>query len=186
MKQLTSILLVAILAFNLFGYNIVFNIAESNAEKRITAKIVSNLYDDENLIRFEVPIYNPYQMDQDDFQYVMDEITIEDKVYKLVKRRVVDGKLELYCLYDDSKTPLLSARNEYFKKINDLENPNTTESKNSKSNVVKSGLSSEYESFSSVYLLAPLTAAENSATDNKTYAVLFRTIAHPGQPPELS
>ncbi len=184
MKRLTTILLIAILAFNLFGYNIVFTIAENNADKKIFERVYNSSYDEESLVKFEMPLYNAYQMDNGDFQYVSGEITIGNRIYKLVKQRVIDGALQLYCLFDESKTPLLTARNEYFRVINDFDAKGSSESKNSKSNVIKLVIS-EYENFSSIVFSMPSALSNNSLPDGKRYSVLFRSIACPGQPPEL-
>ncbi len=84
----------------------------------------------------------PYQTMQSDFERVDGEITVDGKIYKYVKRRIVNGEMVLMCLPDHNKMQIQSAKDDFFKNTNDVAQDNTSQkSDHSKAGAFKNLLS---------------------------------------------
>lgn len=77
-------------------------------------------YNEADLITITATLHIPYQSDWSHFERVNGEITIEGKVYKYIKRKIVTGQLVLVCLPDHKRMQLESARETFFKVTNSL------------------------------------------------------------------
>ena len=60
--------------------------------------------------------------DGKEFERFDGEMEINGILYKYVKRKVVDGHLVLLCLPNEKKIQLQTARDNFFKLVNDLQN----------------------------------------------------------------
>lgn len=160
MKKLSAILLLTIFLFNLVGYRMYFSYVQTKAEVQLQVSLENNNYNDEDLITIKVPLSMPYQTLQSGFERVEGEIEIDGKIYKYVKRKIVDGEMLLMCLPDQNKMHLESAKNDFFKSANDIAQDNSSKkSENSKTSVFKN-LVSEYDQPSSYNIalqFAPVT-----------------------------
>jgi hypothetical protein len=121
-RKLAAILFLALLVFNLAGYRIWFYYAERESDAAMEAKLDAKSYNENELITISVPLNLPYQTDWNDFERVDGEIVVNGKTYKYVERKIVHGELILKCLSDSNKAQLTSAREEFFKVANDLQN----------------------------------------------------------------
>ena len=91
-----------------------------------------NEYDESTLKEIRVSIDLPYTADMSTFERVDGEIEIGGQHYKYVKRKIEKGELVLMCLPNPEKGIIQSARNNFFKVVNDLQQ-NTTSGKKSDS-----------------------------------------------------
>ena len=125
LKQIATILLLGLLFFNWFGYRIVSDCLQQQADTKLEAKLDNNDYDESQLIELRVPINLPYHNDWKAFERYNGEIEIEGVHYKYVKRKVEKGELVLLCLPNSQKQLLQSARDNFFKLVNDLQQNNS-------------------------------------------------------------
>ncbi|HKG69981.1 MAG TPA: hypothetical protein VKA92_14000, partial [Segetibacter sp.] len=120
MKKLSAIFLIALFLFNLFGYRILFNYEQQQSDVRLEASLDKQDYNDADLVTIKVPLSLPYVNNQQNFERVDGEITVNGKILKYVKRKIADGNLILLCLPNDHKMRIESAKEEFFKYTNDL------------------------------------------------------------------
>lgn len=145
MKKISAILLIALFLFNLFGYRILFHYEQQQSDIRLEASLDKQEYNDADLITIKVPLSLPYVNNQQSFERVDGEITVNGKILKYVKRKISDGNLILLCLPDQNKMRIESAKDEFFKYANDLvQNNQSKKSGNTKSGVFKNLLSEYY------------------------------------------
>lgn len=185
MKKLSAILLIAIFLFNLFGYRLLFNYAQQQSDIKLEASLDKNDFNEAELITLKVPLSLPYLTNQQNFERVDGEITVDGKIYKYVKRKITDGNLVLLCLPDHNKMRIESAKDEFFKYANDLvQNNNSKKPGNSKSGVFKNVLT-DYDHYFAEFATT-CSAAEIVYSVSK-YLAHLPTSPHtsPEQPPEL-
>ena len=91
MKRIAAISLLALLLYNAFGYYILF------AYEREQARIVSVQDLPESafqVLKFNLAIYT--SVENTDFEYVNNELTVEGKTYHIVKKRIQNDSLCMY------------------------------------------------------------------------------------------
>ncbi len=121
MKKLAAILLLAIFAFNLFGYKLWSFVAEKSAYQSLTQALDKNEYSDEDLLLVTKPVNLPYYNNTTDFTSAEGETEINGTYYRYVKYRINNNRLELLCLPDNQKTKIRNAKNNYFSLTADIE-----------------------------------------------------------------
>lgn len=154
LRKLAAILLLLLLAFTQVGYKLYFHFAFKKSDHSILARIEAKNYKEEDVITITAPLSLPYQTDWPEFERVNGEITIEGKVYKYIKRRIVNGQLVLQCLRDENKGVLTKVKNDFIESSTDLP-VNATDKKplHSKSFSLKS-IGTEYISQKEDWLVA--------------------------------
>ena len=181
LKKLTVISLIALLVFNWYGYRLLMNYFETKANTHLQAKLDSNQYDESTLIKIKVPLNMPYISDWDHFEKYEGETEINGIHYKYVKRKIENGELVLLCIPNQQKTNLQAAGQNFFKLINDLQQPGAK--KDSKEHSVKIPIS-DYIANST----DQSSSIERSvATPHSLYALNIPTgySTTPAQPPEM-
>ncbi len=128
LKKFAAILLLALFLFNLIGYRVLFTYLQQRSDAKMEASIDNRDYNQQDLITITVPLSMPYQLDEKDFERVNGEINVNGKVYKYVQRKVSNGELVLQCLPDENKMKLQSAKDDFFKFANDLNNNSSKKS----------------------------------------------------------
>ncbi len=185
MKRFAAILLLGILFFNWYGYRLVSDLLQHQADARLEARLDQNDYDDSQLIEMRVTLTLPYQTNWAGFERIDGEIEINGIHYKYVKRKVENGQLVLLCLPDETRMRLQTARDDFFKLVNDLQHP----SQNKKSENTHSfsfNISSEYWQQKNEWSLAAITLLHQHFIQRN--ASVHSTPFHllPEQPPELN
>ncbi len=104
----------------MIGYRAWFYYAEKKADAGMEARIDKDQYDDNDLVTVQIPLYNPYQLEQKTFERANGEVNINGKTFKYVKRKIYDGNLILLCIADNHKTVLKKAKSELGNGVNDL------------------------------------------------------------------
>lgn len=184
MKKITAILLLAIFAFNLFGYKLWSYFAEHQAYVQLTQTLDNNNYNQEDLLLVTKPVNLPYYNNTADFTSAEGETEINGVIYRYVKYRINNNQLEMLCLPDNKKTNIREAKNNYFSATADVEKKN-----NGKSTPVKN--SSFKNSFSDFEQNTVYTLIAHTANTISSYAVYKQTTAAfvskavAEQPPEL-
>jgi hypothetical protein len=146
-------------------------------------KLDNSEYNESQLIEVKVPLDLPYQTNWSEFERFDGEIEIEGVHYKYVKRKVFNDSLILLCIPNESKMKLQSARDEFFKLVNDLQHPSQNKKSDGNSLSVKNPIT-EYYSQSNYWLIPKLTALHFPFNrDQSSFYSLGFNIT-PEQPPE--
>ncbi len=153
MKKLAIILLLLLLLFNFIGYRFLFNALQQKADKTLVAKLDKADYDESQLVTVKVPLSMPYLTNWNDFKRTDGEIILNGKIYHYVKQKVYNGELILMCLPDEQKMNLQTAKNDFFKTQNDLQN-NTSKKSGENSQVIKFAVSDYIKTESSLNAFA--------------------------------
>jgi hypothetical protein len=135
LKKFTAISLIALLVFNWYGYQLLINYFQQQATTHLQVKLDSEQYDESSLVQVRVPLNMPYITDWDQFEKYEGETEINGIHYKYVKRKIEKGELVLLCIPNQQKTSLQAARQQFFKLVNDLQQPGAK--KESKDHSVK-------------------------------------------------
>lgn len=132
LKKIATILLLALVLFNLVGYKLVFYYMQQQADRQLETSLDNGSYNEADLITIKIPLSNPYQLNHPEFERVDGEINVKGIIYKYVKRKICDGQLVLLCLPDKNKMRLQEAKNDFFKVTNDLAQHNGSKNAPSK------------------------------------------------------
>ena len=125
LKRLAAILLVGVLFFNWYGYQLLSNYWQDRAERRLEASFDQNNYDESALISFKIPITSlAYYNNSYGYERMDGQIEIGGVRYQYVKRRIYGDSLEVLCLPNMTSMKLRTASNEFFRQVNDLQQQN--------------------------------------------------------------
>jgi hypothetical protein len=184
LKQIASILLAGLLFFNWYGYRLITDLMEDTSTARMEARLDENDYDPSQLIELRVPINLPYYNDWSEFERYSGEIEIDGIHYNYVKRKIEKGELVLLCLPNNDKQMLQSARDQFFKLVNDLQHPNKGEKSLPGNTAAFKALFAEYAQEKNHWQLsAPL--AETQPFNESYFAYITPAFAlSPEQPPD--
>jgi hypothetical protein len=186
LKKIASALLIFLLLFNWFGYNLVVNYLQHKADIHLEALLDDNQYDDSRLIELKIPIHLAYQSSWASYERYDGEVEMNGTIYKYVKRKVANDTLYLMCIPNTKKMNLETARDDFFKNTNDLaQNNNSNRSDNSKSSAFKNGMT-EFDAYT--FILNLYLSERSSNNFHITYQVntLFASPhLSPEQPPDL-
>jgi len=123
MKRAAAILLLIIFLFNWFGYRLLSDYLQHRSDTQLESRLDQHQYNEASLIEIRIPLNMPYQNVSSDFERYDGEIEFNGIHYKYVKRKVENGELVLLCLPNQNRMRLQNARDEFFKLVNDLQNP---------------------------------------------------------------
>jgi hypothetical protein len=184
LRKSAAIILLLILLFNMMGYRVWFYYAEQKADMAMESRLDKDLYDVNDLISITVPLDNPYQLEQVNFQRVSGEFNFQGKNFKYVKRKISDGKLILLCIPDARKTVLKKGKAEYGNAANDF-NGNSRGS--SRSGTQKSFNSNDYISETFLLSTSSLPDFQTSTLSEFVNSKLACTyMPAPGKPPKTN
>jgi hypothetical protein len=184
LRKSASILLLLILLFNMIGYRVWFYYAEQKADMAMESRLDKDQYDINELISITVPLDNPYQLEQRNFQRIDGEFNFHGKNFKYVKRKVSDGKLILLCIPDARKTVLKKAKAEYGNNANDLTGNNRSSSRSgSQKNFSGNDYTSETFQLCTSMLPDVHTSTLKSIVNNKLVSAYLPS---PGKPPRAA
>jgi hypothetical protein len=125
LKRLAAILLMGVLFFNWYGYQLLSNYWQNCAERRLEASFDRNNYDESALISFKVPLTSlSYYNSSSGYERVNGQIDIGGVRYQYVKRRIYGDSLEVLCLPNITSMTLRTASNDFFRQVNDLQQQN--------------------------------------------------------------
>lgn len=180
LKKLAVISLIALLIFNWYGYRLLINYVEKEATTHLQAKLDNDQYDESSLIQIRVPLNTPYIADWDNFEKYEGETEINGVHYKYVKRKIEKGELVLLCIPNQQKTTLQTAKQNFFKLVNDLQQPGSK--KDAKDHAVKLSFSDYIDNSTAYTKLIPGNAPSAYPYYASTITPVYLSI--PAQPPE--
>ena len=184
MKKLAAILLLAIFAFNLFGYKLWSYFAEKQAYVQLTQALDNNEYNDDDLLLVTKPVNLPYYNNTTDFTSAEGETEINGVYYRYVKYRINNNQLEMLCLPDNKKTKIRNAKNNYFSLTADVEKKSDGKGTPAKSNSLKNSFTDfEENTISTISIYNNAAASSYSFYKAPPAGLLCKTVAE--QPPEF-
>jgi hypothetical protein len=125
LKRLAAILLMGVLFFNWYGYQLLSIYLQHRAERRLEANFDQNNYDQSSLISFKVPITSlAYFNNYTGYERANGQIDIGGIRYQYVKRRIFGDSLEVLCIANMTSMKLRTASNDFFRQVNDLQQQN--------------------------------------------------------------
>lgn len=186
MKRIAAILLLCLLLFNWVGYEVYTAILQADADKTMVADLDRNNYSDADLILIKVPaVHLSSYVNSKEFERVDGQIEIDGVHYNYVKRRFSEGSLELLCIPNNTATHIQSAKDEFFKLVNDLQHPGQSK-KTDQHNTSFKGFNAEYYADMQTYAIPDLTPVRLKATDHYLLRVPSVYLTRAGQPPDLA
>lgn len=185
MKKLLAILLLFLLFFNWYGYRLLSAYLQAASDTTLEAKLDKNEYEESQLIELRIPINLPYHNDWTGFERYSGDIEIDGVHYKYVKRKVEKGELVLMCLPNNEKQLLQTARDNFFKLVNDLQqNDSGKKSEKNSANAFK-GLFAEYQQEKNNWTVDQILAIRANYQSSAFVQVSGHFTDSPEQPPDF-
>ena len=108
--------------FNWAGYQLFTSYVESKKNAELEIQLDDNRYDESQLVAVKIPITSlPYYNNSKSFDRTDGQIEIAGIEYNYVKRRIYKDTLELLCIPNKAAMQLHSAKDDFFKLVNDLQ-----------------------------------------------------------------
>ena len=184
-KRTVAILLISILLFNWVGYQLYTAIMEHHADNTMIASLDQNNYSESDLISIKVPaIHLSSYVNSKEFERVDGKVEINGMQYNYVKRRLFNDSLELLCIPNKKATQLKSAKDEFFKLVNDLQHPG--QSKTDQHAASFKCFNGEYYSDLDQFAIQGQTAVSLKATDHYLLQIPTVFLTRAGQPPDVA
>lgn len=184
MNRIAAILLLTLLFFNWYGYRLLSDYLQGRSDHQLEAKLDKEDYDPSQLFEIRIPMNLPYHNDWKEFERYNGSVEINGIHYKYVKRKVEKGEMVLLCLPNNEKQMLLSARDQFFKLVNDLQQPGSEKNtKSSNANVFKA-LFAEYKQESNNWTIAHLNFYTKHFTNTEAPFTPQYHALTPEQPPD--
>ena len=125
LKQFAAILLIGILFFNWYGYQLLTSYWQQQAETKLEARLDKHQYDDDQLVSIKIPLTTlAYYNSNSTFERVNGQVDINGVHYNYVKRRIYGDSLELLCIPNTTAMVLQKVKNDFFRQVNDLQQQN--------------------------------------------------------------
>jgi len=183
-KKIASILLLLLLFFNWVGYRLVSDFLQNRSDSKLEAKLDRNEYDDSQLTEIRVPLSLPYYTGSQDFERFNGEIEIGGMHYNYVKRKVENGDLVLLCIPNTEKKMIQSARDDFFKMVNDLPQNSSGKKSDGGNSIASKTFCSEYRQEMNNWELKGVVPNKFTFILTNSFLVSFKHTLLPEQPPE--
>lgn len=144
MRKLVAIFMLAIFAFNVAGYQLLYNYMAGKSDATLELALDQNNYNDEDLISIKQPTNLPYYSNSTAFQRIDGEVEIDGIKYKYVKCRIYNDSLEMLCIPNKSKMQIEQSKNDYAKVAHDFQQNDSKKKPGSQNKSFQKSLS-EYE-----------------------------------------
>jgi hypothetical protein len=164
----------------------VSELLQKQSDVKLEARFDNNDYDESQLIEIRVPMHLPYHNDWTDYERYDGEVEIKGVHYKYVKRKVENGELVLLCLPNNEKQMLQSARDNFFKLVNDLQQPNSGKKSNNGNSLAFKILFSDYQQEKNNWSIAAIYSNKEIYRINEERLLISYYFNSPEQPPELA
>jgi hypothetical protein len=130
LKKLLSIVLIAIIAFPIFGVHLYFAIANKKVDATMQKNVFAQNFDENELITVKVPAKMvPYHTNAASFEIANGEVEVNGQFITFVKRRIYNDSIEYKCISNTAKTNLQNTKNKVLQLFNDFENSKNTSPK---------------------------------------------------------
>lgn len=98
MRKFLAIFFLAVFAFNLGGYYLVFWALQYHASRHLVKQADAEAYASHDEVIFEVPITLPYTVEQQAFTRADGSFEHNGEFYQVIKQKIMGDKLVLVCL----------------------------------------------------------------------------------------
>jgi hypothetical protein len=160
-----------------------YDVAQQKNNQHLEALLDKSDYDESQLIELKVAMNLPYQTSRSSFERYDGEIELNGTMYKYVKRKVANDTLYLMCIPNTKKMRLETAKNDFFKVSNDLEQNNNSKNTDNGLSVFKYMTVYNDSSFGAE-IISPDISQENFWLAEKSESLQPSTHLSPEQPPE--
>ncbi len=186
MKRIAAILLIGVLLFNWIGYQFYSAFMEQRADNTLIASLDQNSYSESDLISIKVPaVHLSSYVNDKEFERVDGKIEIEGVQYNYVKRRFVNDSLELMCIPNKKATQLQSAKEEFFKLVNDLQHPGQSKKADQHTTSFKC-FNGEYYADQDQFAVQAQTTVSLKTADHYLLLIPSVSLSRAGQPPDVA
>lgn len=162
-----------------------YDFAQHKNNLHLEALLDKNDYDESQLVELKVAMNLPYQTSRSSFERVDGEIELNGTMYKYVKRKVANDTLYLMCIPDTKKMRLETAKNDFFKVSNDLDQNNNSKSSENGLSVFKYLQTVYNDSYFGTDIISPTVLRENNWLPEKAEGLRSSIHISPEQPPEV-
>lgn len=178
--------MLALFLFNFAGYRLMFDYMQQLSDSRLEAALDKDQYNERDLVTIKIPLSLPYQTSWKEVERVDGEVNLAGKMYKYVKRMYSEGEIIYWCLPNEQKMQLQTAKDEFFKYANDLmQNSSSKKNDHSTSNFSKNTLS-EYDDYQINYQTLYFHSQNLHRGNRNSSSLLKGASTTPAQPPEVS
>jgi hypothetical protein len=176
-----------ILLFNWCGYRLLSSWLEDRADRQLESRLDNNSYDESQLLSFKIPsTHLSYYNSSQQFERVDGQIEIGGVRYKYVKRRLYNDSLEVLCIPNRAVMQLQTAKNDFFKLVNDLQHNGQGKKADSHSGSSWNPTSSEYYATDDLFVIGDLYFTSLPATSYYGAGIPSVYFFTAEQPPDLS
>jgi hypothetical protein len=107
LKKVTAILLLALLLYNAFGYYLLFTYEREQARLCLLHDLPEEAF---QILKFKATLYT--SIENTDFEFINADLTVENKSYRVVKKKIQNDTVALYYLRDFRQDELRQNLNE--------------------------------------------------------------------------
>ena len=179
-------MLISLFLFNAGGYQVLHAYLQHELDANLENKLDNHSYDDAVLVSVKIPSFSlPYSSFSRQFERVNGEIEMNGKLYKFVKRRIFNDSLEFLCIPDVNGMQLRTARNDFFKLVNDLQSSSQGKKSDNASHIYKI-FAPDYCSLSDAFSLQGPLALSSQQVAHYTGKINPVYLSPAGQPPDAA
>jgi hypothetical protein len=182
LKKLVTILMLTLLLYNAVGYYFVFQYQHQKAEEEFQEYLSSSIISDDDLTIFKVPVEEYAAKQTNGFDRVEGDFEQNGKFYEIVKQRLENDTIFIYCLNNEKEEALYAQLTDHIN--THIVDGKTT--KNKKSEVSSNSLLKEYlpKTASAFVCFRGHTIQKRNFAYNKTFTSLDFPVTVP--PPKIS
>src|SRR5579862_5784654 len=143
---------------------------EDKANARLESRLDNDNYDESQLISIKVPANHlAYYNNSKQFERVDGAVEINGIQYQYVKKRLYNDSFEYLCIPNNDVTKLRTARDDFFKLVNDLQQQGPGKKSAPDTNTSKNFLADYYLDDISYDFCTGSTGAAEKSVFNPTY-----------------
>ena len=180
MKRIAAISLLALLLYNAFGYYLLFAYEREQERVSFLQDMPESAF---QVLKFNVAVYT--SVANTNFEYVNEDLTIENKTYRIVKKIIQNDTLNLYYLHN-------LRQDELRQNLSDIVESQILNNTPTKSTPIKQLLKSFLKDYISndIYVLVGCCPKTISLVKNPIVALdkvlLSAYLSSPSPPPEVA
>lgn len=154
---------------------------QQHADKQFVLLVDNNDFDKNNLIEIKIPNPIPYTKAVANFDRIDGEITLKNRVYKYVYRKISEDYITILCLPDANKTKINNAEKRFERTVNNTAAANNEGKQTNK--LAKVNLS-DFDYFQFDFTFNNLAKNINKNFVYHTYSLKFQSQKVVLQPPK--
>ena len=101
-------MLLFLLVYNMLGYYVVFVFRQAAVKAEMANKLTLGKVETADLIVIKIPVPLYHQTDRRGFEEVRGQFEYKDKFYEMVRQKLEDDTLYVYCLNNEKKSGLFA------------------------------------------------------------------------------